>query len=66
MNDGGKVVIGQDHIRRFFGHLGSVSSHRHADIGPLQGGRVVDAVAGHRNDVPLLAERFHNLEFVRR
>ena len=49
LNDGGKVVVGEDHAGGVLGHLGAGDAHGHADVGLLQGGGIVDAVAGHGN-----------------
>ena len=49
LDDGGEVVVGQDHHRGFLGHLGAGDAHRDADVGPLERGGVVDPVAGHRH-----------------
>ena len=53
LDDRGEVVVGEDHHRGFLGHLGAGDAHGDADVGLLQRGRVVDAVAGHRDDVAL-------------
>ena len=57
-DDGGEVVVGQNHDRGFFGHIGASDAHRHADVGFLEGGCVVDAVTGHRRDVAGAFEHF--------
>ena len=49
--DGGEVVVGEDHVGGFLGDLGTPLPHRDADVCLLQRGRVVDAVARHRDDV---------------
>ena len=49
-HDGGKVVVGEDHVRHVFGDVGAGDAHADADIGGLDGGGVVDAVAGHGGD----------------
>ena len=48
-----EVVVGEDHPAGLLGHL-AAAAHRHADVGLLQRGGVVDRVAGHRHDQPLL------------
>ena len=37
-----------------FGHVGASNAHGNADIGALEGRSVIDAIAGHGDDVPLL------------
>src|SRR5580704_2338632 len=54
-DDGGEVVVGQDHHRGFLGHLGA-GAHRDPDVGLFHRGSVVDAVPGHRDDLALLPE----------
>ena len=56
VDDGGEVVVGQDHPAGVLGHLGA-RAHGDADVGGLDRRRVVDAVAGHGDDVALLLER---------
>src|SRR5699024_5239230 len=50
VDDGGKVVVGQHHVGHVLGHVGAGDAHADADVGGLDGGRVVDAVAGHGGD----------------
>src|SRR3989454_6716566 len=49
-HDGRKVVVGQDHVRALLRDVRSGDPHRDAEVGPFEGGGVVDAVAGHRDD----------------
>ena len=67
-NDGGEVVVGQHHIRHVFRHVRTGDAHADADVRRLDGGCVVDAVAGHggheaarlpRIDDPYLMLRLH-------
>ena len=44
-----EVVVGEDHPARLLRDL-AARTHRDADVGLLQRGRVVDRVAGHRDD----------------
>ena len=53
VDEGPEVVVGEHHPGRLLGHL-AAASHRDPDVGLLQGRRVVDGVAGHRDDHPLL------------
>ena len=53
VDDGGKIVVGQCHIRRALGDVGAGDAHRAADVGGLQRGRVVHAVAGHGDHLTL-------------
>ena len=50
-HDGGQVVVGEDEVGGLAGDLGAAFAHGHADVGAVQGRAVVDAVAGHRDDV---------------
>ena len=49
----GRVRVEIDHVARFLGGL-RAGVHRHADIGLGERGRVVGAVAGHRDEVARL------------
>ena len=64
LDDGGEVVVGQDHDRGFLGDLGAGDAHGHADVGLLQRRRVVDAVAGHGDDVLLFLEQVDEADLV--
>ena len=52
-DDRGEVVVGEDHVPGFLRDLGAGDAHRDADVGALERRSVVDAVAGHRDDVAL-------------
>jgi hypothetical protein len=52
-----KFVVGEHHGGRLPRHVGAGCAHGYADVGAAQGGRVVDAVAGHGHHVPLGAKR---------
>ena len=66
LDDGREVVVGEDHLRRLLGHLGAGDAHGDADVGRLQRRRVVDAVAGHRDDVAVGLQRVDDAQLVRR
>ena len=53
-DDGGKVVVLKHHIRGALGDVRARDAHAHADVGALDAGRVVDAVAGHSGDISFL------------
>ncbi len=65
-DDGGEVVVGEDHHRGVLGHLGAGDAHGHADVGLLERRGVVHAVAGHRHDVVLLLEGVDQADLVLR
>ena len=54
-HDGGEVVVGQDHPAGVLRDLGA-GAHGDADVGGLDRGCVVDAVAGHGDDLALLLQ----------
>ena len=55
LHNGGEVVVRQHHTGGILGHLRSRDAHSHADVRLLQGGSVIDAVAGHGYQIaPLL------------
>ena len=62
--DGGEVVVGEDHGGRAFRHVGAGDAHGHADVGLLERGRVVHAVAGHGDDVAARLQRLHEAELL--
>jgi len=64
LDNGGEVVVGQDHVRRLLGHRGAGDAHGDADVGELERGGVVDAVARHGHDVPVVLEQPHDVLLV--
>ena len=64
VDDGGEVVVGEDHVAGFLGHLGAGDAHRDADVGALQRRSVVDPVAGHRDDVALALQHVDEAHLV--
>lgn len=56
-DDGGEVVVQQDHISRLLGHIRTGDPHGNADVGFLQCRRVVYAIACHSHDRPLYPQR---------
>ena len=63
-HDRGKVVVGQDHVGGFFGDIGAGDAHGHADVGSLERRGIVDAVAGHRDHLPVGLERLDDAQLV--
>ncbi len=63
-DDGGEIVVGEDHARRLLRDFGAGDPHRDADVGFLQRWCVVDAVAGHGDDVAVLLQRLHDAQLV--
>ncbi len=53
LDQGGEVVVGQDDLGGLLGDFGA-AAHGDADVGLLEGGGVVDRVAGHRDDLAVL------------
>ena len=49
-DDGGKVVIKQDHVSGLLGHVRARDSHGNTDVGLLQGGGVVHTITCHSYD----------------
>ena len=56
-DDGGEVVVEEDHRAGFLRHVGPGDAHGHADVGSLERGRIVHAVAGHGDELALLLKR---------
>jgi hypothetical protein len=59
-----KVVVGQHHVGCLYGHFRSGAPHRNADVRLLEGRRVVDAVARHRDDMAACLKRFDQPQFL--
>mmetsp|Transcript_31498 Transcript_31498/g.100343 ORF Transcript_31498/g.100343 Transcript_31498/m.100343 type:complete len:747 (+) Transcript_31498:177-2417(+) len=60
VHDGREVIVGEHHVRGLLGHLGARDAHGNADVGLLQRGGVVDAVAGHGGDLAETLQDLHN------
>jgi len=65
-DDAGEVVVREHQCGGFFRYLGAGNAHRHADVGGFQCGGVVDAIAGHGDDVPLRLQGFDDAHLVLR
>ena len=63
-DDRGKVVVREHHVGHVFRHVRTGDAHADADVGGLDGGRVVHAVAGHGGDVPGVAPGVDDARFV--
>ena len=64
LHDRAEVVVGEDHHRGLLGDLRAGDAHGDADVGLLERRRVVHAVAGHGDDVALLAQDVHEVDLV--
>ena len=64
VDDGGEVVVREDHVAGFLRHLGSRDPHRNADVGAFERRCVIHAVARHRNDVALALQRVDEAHLV--
>ncbi len=60
-----EIVVGERHGGGLFGHVGAGDPHGDTDISLLERRRVIDAVASHGDDMPLVLQRGHHAEFVR-
>ena len=65
-DDGGIVIVQEHHVRGLFGNIGASNAHGNADIGALESRSVIDAVAGHGDDVALLLQSLDDLELMLR
>ncbi len=52
-DNGGEVVIGEDHVRGLFGDVRARDAHGHTDIGSFEGRRIVHTVTGHSHHVAM-------------
>ena len=64
LNDGGEVVVSQNHVAGFLGDFGSGDAHCHADISSTKCSGVVYAIASHCNDFAVCSKRLNNAHFV--
>ena len=64
VHDRGKVVVGERHVRRALGNVRARDAHCAADVRRLQRGRVVDAVARHRNHLSLFLPRLDDADLI--
>jgi len=51
VEDGGEVVVGQDHVGRLLGDVGAVHAHGDANVGLLERWRIVDPVSRHGDNI---------------
>jgi hypothetical protein len=65
-DDGGEVIVGEDHVGRLFGDIGPRHPHGDADVGGLHGLRVVDAVSGHGDNLIASLPGVYHLKLVLR
>ncbi len=65
-HDRPEIVVEEDDGRDLARAAGAALAHRDADVGGLQRGHVVDAVAGHRDDLAGLLEAAHERQLLRR
>ena len=59
-DDGGKIVVGEDHIGRSFGYIGARFPHGTANVGGPEGGGVVDPIPGHGYHPTLFPPGLHD------
>jgi hypothetical protein len=64
LDDGGEVVVSQNHVGGLFGDFGAGQAHRDPDVGGRQCRCVVDTVSGHGDDLPVGLEGVDDLKFV--
>jgi len=62
--NGGKIIVCQDHVRCFLGHVCSSDAHGNPDIGLLECGGIVHTITGHCHHLPARLQRFHQAEFL--
>merc|ERR550534_3462114 len=59
-DNGGKVVVEQDHVSGLLGDVGAGDTHGNTDVSLLQGRRVVDTISGDGNDGAHPLATLHN------
>ena len=62
--DCGEVVVEEHHVGGLLADVGAGHAHADPDVGPLDGHAVVDAVAGHADDVPVGLQGVHDADLV--
>ena len=65
-NDGGKVIVCQNHICNTLGNVGTSNAHTNTNISALNGRRIVNAVARHGCNHALFAPGINNANLVLR
>mmetsp|Transcript_20653 Transcript_20653/g.58795 ORF Transcript_20653/g.58795 Transcript_20653/m.58795 type:complete len:668 (-) Transcript_20653:1876-3879(-) len=65
-NDGGEVIISEDHLGGFTGDVGSFLAHGHTHVGSLEGRGIVDTVSGHAAHFSLGLEGLDDADLVLR
>ena len=63
-DNGGEIIIHQDHVGGIFRHIGSVLSHGAANVCRFQGRGVVYPVSGHGHYISLLLVLFYQTYLV--
>ena len=64
VDDRGEIVVEQDQGRGLARDVGAAPAHGDADVRRLQRGRVVDAVAGHGDDLAIGLQRIDDPQFL--
>merc|ERR1712004_96253 len=59
-DNGGKVVVEQDHVSGLLGDVGAGDTHGNTNVGLLQSGRVVDTISSDGNDCTHPLATLHN------
>ena len=65
-NDGGKVIVSQNHICNALSNIGTSNAHTNTNISAFNGRSIVNAVACHGRDHALLAPGINNANLVLR
>jgi len=66
LHQAAEVVVQQHQIGRLPRHGRPPLAHRHTDVGGLEGGGIVDAVAGHRHHLTGRLQGLHDLQLLLR
>mmetsp|Transcript_4331 Transcript_4331/g.7584 ORF Transcript_4331/g.7584 Transcript_4331/m.7584 type:complete len:611 (+) Transcript_4331:223-2055(+) len=65
-NDGGEVIVEEDHEGGLLGHVRARYTHGHPDVGALEGRRVIHAIPSHGHNAAALLLLLHNRQLLRR
>lgn len=59
-DDGGEVVIGQNHVGSFLGYIAATVSHSNTNVSLLEGRRIIDTVTSHDTEGLAAMERLNH------
>ena len=61
-----KIIIRQNYIRGFPGHVGTFNAHGYPDISRPQSRGVIDSISGHSDNVAAVFKSLDDFQFLQR